>query len=197
MQARQYGDIFVSRLGYTGEDGYELSVDAAKAADVWKKLLAHKSVKPVGLAARDSLRLEMGYCLYGHDIDETTTPVEANLTWVMAKDLDGYTGSAVIKKQWAEGPQRKRVGIRLTGPGIARENSEIRNERDEKIGTLTSGGFSPTLKQAIGQGYVDAAYAAPGTKLFVNVRGRNIAAEAAPLSFVAAKTKSAKKPKAA
>jgi aminomethyltransferase len=197
MQARWYGDLFVSRLGYTGEDGFEISVAADKTRDVWDGLSGHKFVKPVGLAARDSLRLEMGYCLYGHDIDEATSPVEAGLTWVMGKEHDGYTGANVIRQQWREGPQRRRVGIRLTDKGIAREHSEIRNEAGEKIGELTSGGFSPTLKQAIGQGYVESAYAANGTKLFVNVRGRNIPAEVCPLSFVAAKTKSAKKPKAA
>jgi aminomethyltransferase len=197
MQARSYGDIFVSRLGYTGEDGFELGIAPEKTAEAWGKLLAHKAVKPVGLAARDSLRLEMGYCLYGHDIDETTSPVEACLSWVMAKDGDGYTGANIIREQRKSGVARKRVGIRLTDKGIARENSEIRNDKDEKIGMLTSGGFSPTLKEAIGQGYVETAYAENGTKLFVNVRGRNIAAEICPLSFVAAKTKSVKKAQAA
>jgi aminomethyltransferase len=197
MQARQYGDIFVSRLGYTGEDGFELSIAPQQAAEAWGRLLAHKAVKPVGLAARDSLRLEMGYCLYGHDIDETTSPLEAGLSWIMGKDRDGYPGANVIREQKKQGLARRRVGIRLTDKGIAREGSEIQDEAGQKIGTLTSGGFSPTLKQAIGQGYVDAAHAATGTKLFVNVRGRAIAAEVCPVSFVGAKTKSAKKPQAA
>lgn len=185
--------MFISRLGYTGEDGFEISVPNADAADLWRKLAAHESVKPVGLAARDSLRLEMGYCLYGHDIDETTSPVEADLSWIIGKDAKGYFGHERIAKEQANGAQRKRVGVRLTGQGVAREGAEIRNTEDQKIGTLTSGGYGPSLKQSVGQGYVETKYAKPGEKIFVNVRGRNIEAEVATLPFVQPKTKSAKK----
>lgn len=192
-----HGDIFVSRLGYTGEDGFEIAVHNNEAAALWSKLIAHPAVKPIGLAARDSLRLEMGYALYGHDIDEKTSPVEASMNWILNKERDGYFGSARIRKEQAEGPARKFVGIKLLEPGVARETSEIRNGSDQIVGALTSGGFSPTLKASIGQGYVSPDLAAPGTKLFVNVRGKNIAAEVVKLPHVAAKTKSAKKKEAA
>jgi aminomethyltransferase len=197
MAMRPHQDIFVSRLGYTGEDGFEIAVQNDKALGLWEKLLAHPAVKPIGLAARDSLRLEMGYALYGHDIDEKTSPVEASMNWILNKERDGYFGSARIRKEQAEGTAKKFVGIRLLEAGVAREDSEIRNGSDQKVGMLTGGGFSPTLKASIGQGYVSADQAAPGTKLFVNVRGKNIAAEVVRLPHVAAKTKSAKKKEAA
>lgn len=171
--------MFVSRLGYTGEDGFEISVPAADAETLWTKLLADPRVKPIGLAARDSLRLEMGYCLYGHDIDATTTPREADLEWVMAKD----------KIAAFPEPERKRVGIVLTGKGIAREGAEILNTSGEKIGVLTSGGFAPSLKQSIGQGYVPVAYAVIGTEILVNVRGNTIAAQVAAMPFMKPRTK--------
>lgn len=190
-------DVFVSRLGYTGEDGFEISLPEEKAADVWTALLGHKDVKPIGLAARDSLRLEMGYPLYGHDIDETTSPVEAGLNWIISKQTEGYYGYERIQKELGEGTPRVRAGLKLLDKGVAREGAEIRNENDEKIGMLTSGGFSPTLKESIGQGYIDPAYAAEGTKLFVNVRGRNIAAEITKMPFVPAQTKSMKRKEAA
>ncbi|PCK00622.1 MAG: glycine cleavage system protein T [Zetaproteobacteria bacterium] len=184
-------DAYICRLGYTGEDGFELSVPNDKAEAIWNKLLEHDAVEPIGLAARDSLRLEMGYCLYGHDIDDKTTPLEADLGWVMGKSNEGFIGADVILPQ-KSGTSRKRVGIRLTGKGIAREDAEIRNEQDEVIGVLSSGGFSPTLNVAIGQGYVPIDYAQVGTRVFINVRGRNIEAEIANMPFMPAKTKSMK-----
>lgn len=184
--------MFISRLGYTGEDGFEISVKNEDAQKLWNDLCAHEMVEPIGLAARDSLRLEMGYCLYGHDIDATTTPLEADLSWVMGKDNNGYIGAAHVGA-----PKRKRVGIKLLDKGVAREHAEIRNTNDEKIGELSSGGFSPSLQASIGQGYVPIEYADAGTKIFVNVRGRNIAAEIASMPFLPARTKSAKKQNAA
>lgn len=181
-------NMFISRVGYTGEDGFEISIKNEDAPALWEKLLAHDAVEPIGLAARDSLRLEMGYCLYGHDIDATTTPLEADLGWVMGKDNQGYIGADKINP-----PLKKRVGVKLTGKGIAREGAEIRNSADEVIGTLSSGGFSPSLECAIGQGYVPNAYSAVGTEIFVNVRGRNIEAEITDMPFKAARTKSMKK----
>ncbi len=186
-------DIYVSRLGYTGEDGFEIAVQNDSAANMARKLLAEEAVKPIGLAARDSLRLEMGYCLYGHDIDAETSPIEADLGWVTSKNNEGFIGADVVLKHKSEGTPKKRVGVRLTGKGVAREGAEIRNEADEIVGTLTSGGHSPSLGQSIGQGYVPADMAAPGTKIFVNVRGRNIAAEVAHMPFMPAQTKSMKK----
>ncbi len=188
------GDAFhVSRLGYTGEDGFELSIPAEKAEEVWRKLLAHDAVKPVGLAARDSLRLEMGYCLYGHDIDAQTSPVEAGLSWVMGRENDGFIGAAVILPQKESGPDRQRIGVRLLDKGIAREGAVILNEEGAEIGHMTSGSFSPTLQEAIGQGYVEKAYAEAGRKIFVEVRGRKIAAVLAAMPFMPARTKSMKK----
>lgn len=183
-------DLIISRLGYTGEDGFEISVPSGRAVDMWKKFLAHSLVKPIGLAARDSLRLEMGYPLYGHDINDQTTPLEADLGWVMGKGNAGYIGAPHILGKTLK---RKRVGVKLIDKGIAREGADIRNDKDEVIGALTSGGHSPTLKSSIGMGYVEAAYATPGTKIIVTVRGNNIAAEIAALPFIPARTKSAKK----
>jgi len=185
-------DIFISRLGYTGEDGFELSLPGDVGQRSWVEFLKHEAVEPIGLAARDSLRLEMGYCLYGHDIDDKTTPLEADLGWVMGKDNKSYIGADKVTE-----PKRKRVGIRILGKGVAREGAEIRTLDDKIIGSLSSGGFSPTLGQSIGQGYVPIEYASAGTKIYVNVRGRNIEAEIAKMPFVTAKTKSMKAVKAA
>lgn len=169
----------VSRLGYTGEDGFELSVPAADAPALWDTLLADDRVKPIGLAARDSLRLEMGYCLYGHDIDATTSPLEADLAWVMAKDRIADFAP----------PHRKRVGIVLLDKGIAREGADILNKEGIKIGVLSSGGFSPSLKYAVGQGYVPSEYAAEGTDVSVVVRGTPLPARVAKMPFVQPRTK--------
>ncbi|MEJ0009966.1 MAG: glycine cleavage system aminomethyltransferase GcvT [Alphaproteobacteria bacterium] len=180
--------VFVSRLGYTGEDGFEISISQDKAPALWSALLNNPDVLAIGLAARDSLRLEMGYPLYGHDLSEETTPVEAALSWVMSKGHDAFIGAKAIL---GVEPKHKRVGIRLTGAGIAREESPV-YVGEKKVGTLSSGGFSPTLKAAIGQGYIDSDYAKEGQAVEVEVRGRRIAAIIAPLSFVPAKTKAAK-----
>lgn len=174
--------MFISRLGYTGEDGFEISVPNEKAQALWDKLLSDDRVRPIGLAARDSLRLEMGYCLYGHDIDSTTTPREADLEWVMAKD----------KIPSFPEPIRKRVGIVLTDKGVAREGAEILNNEGQKIGVLSSGGYAPSLKQSIGQGYVPVKYAAQGTEVQVNVRGNLISAQIVTMPFLKPKTKAGK-----
>ena len=184
MRMLEYGPCYISRLGYTGEDGFEISVPEADVDSLWQKLLAHPSVKPIGLAARDSLRLEMGYCLYGHDINDETTPLEADLSWVMSKSNAGFIGAEHVKE-----PHKKRVGFRLLDKGIAREGAEIRTVRDEPIGIVTSGTFSPTLKQSIGQGYVPIDYAKEGTQLLVHVRGHNILAEITAMPFVQPKVK--------
>ena len=188
MSLMSHGDLYISRLGYTGEDGFELSIPNDETAEIWERLCAHDSVEPVGLAARDSLRLEMGYCLYGHDIDETTTPLEAGLGWVIGKKNDGFIGADHVLSQ-KSGVAKKRVGIKLTGKGIAREGAEIRNDQGDVIGALTSGGFSPSLGFSIGQGYVPVEYAVSGTEVFVTVRGRDIAAEVVKMPFMPAKTK--------
>lgn len=189
------GRCWVSRLGYTGEDGFEISMPEGDAVTAWNRLLEHKDVKAIGLAARDSLRLEMGYPLYGHDIDATTSPVEADSTWIMGKkDNKTFIGADRVFNELENGPPRKRVGVKITGKGVAREGAEVFDESGEKqIGILTSGGFSPTLKMAIGQAYIDTASALEGTKINVRVRGRDIEAEIAAMPFVQAKTKKAAK----
>lgn len=180
--------VFISRLGYTGEDGFEISIPADKSAAFWNALLANPDVKPIGLAARDSLRLEMGYPLYGHDLTEETTPVEAALSWVMTKNHQGYFGAGVLAPQLASGAAKKRVGVKLLESGIAREGAEI-YANGERVGVLTSGGYSPSLKVAIGQGYVTSDFAQEGAKVEVDVRGRKIPAVIHALSFMPAQTK--------
>ncbi|MDH5721977.1 MAG: glycine cleavage system aminomethyltransferase GcvT [Alphaproteobacteria bacterium] len=193
LWAQDDNKLFISRLGYTGEDGFELSVPDADAEHLWNNLLSHEDVQPIGLAARDSLRLEMGYCLYGHDIDATTSPLEADLGWVMGKDNTGFIGTDVVLKQKAEGITRKRVGIKLLDKGVAREGAEVQLEDGAKIGELCSGGFSPTLGYSIGQAYLPIAYVNERQKIIVNVRGRAIKAEVAKMPFLAPKTKTTQK----
>ena len=190
MKAMEKDDLLVSRLGYTGEDGFEISLPKEKTQGLWQSLLNQKEVKPVGLAARDSLRLEMGYCLYGHDIDEQTSLLEAGLGWVIGKGNMGFIGAEQV---FGQALAHHRVGVRLLEPGVAREGAEIRDSDDKKIGELTSGGFSPSLKQSIGQGYIESSMANVGQKVFVNVRGRNIAAEVVKMPFVPPRTKAKKK----
>ncbi len=189
MRYMEDGDYFISRLGYTGEDGFEISMPNDQAAEVWNKLSALESVAPVGLAARDSLRLEMGYPLYGHDIDATTSPVEADVTWVMGKKQNTtFIGAERVLNELENGASRKRVGIKLTGRGVAREGAEIFDkDGSTQLGTLTSGGFAPTLQAAIGQGYVSQGNI--GDAVIVRVRGRDIEAEIADIPFVQARTK--------
>lgn len=175
------------RSGYTGEDGYEISVPNASAEKVAKALLAAPGVQPIGLGARDSLRLEAGLCLYGADIDTTTSPVEAGLAWVIGKrrrEQGGFPGAARIQKELKEGPARKRVGIRPLGRAPARAHTEIQDAGGKKIGEITSGGFGPSFNAPVAMGYVDAALAKAGTALNLIVRGAALPAEVAPLPFV-------------
>ncbi len=197
MRYMEFGPCWVSRLGYTGEDGFEISMPSAHAETAWNRLCAHADVKPVGLAARDSLRLEMGYPLYGHDINADTSPLEADLNWIMDKTRTNYIGADKIQPHIQNGPPRRRLGIKLTGKGIAREGAEIFAKSGQKLGDLTSGGFSPTLNEAIGQGYIDTKLGKMGDEVLVRVRGRDIEAVIAPLPFVKPKTKAAQKQKAA
>ncbi|WP_029060203.1 glycine cleavage system aminomethyltransferase GcvT [Stappia stellulata] len=179
--------VHVSRSGYTGEDGYELSVPAGAAEAIARALLADERVAPIGLGARDSLRLEAGLCLYGHDIDETTSPVEGAITFVLQKrrkEAGDFPGAKRILDELANGPSRVRVGLTLEGRAPAREGAEIRNAEGQTIGTLTSGGFSPTLGAPIAMGYVDPENAAAGTKLTLVVRNRELPATVADMPFV-------------
>jgi aminomethyltransferase len=180
-------DCFVSRAGYTGEDGYEISVPADAAEELARALLAHEDVEPIGLGARDTLRLEAGLCLYGHDIDTTTTPIEAALTWTIAKsrrESGGFPGAEVILGQIRDGAPRKRVGIQPEGRAPAREGTVIAAKDGTEIGRVTSGGFGPSLDGPLATGYVTADHAKIGTALDVVVRGKAMPAHVARLPFV-------------
>jgi aminomethyltransferase len=179
-------DCHVSRSGYTGEDGFEISVAASDAPKLWDLLLRSDDLKPIGLGARDSLRLEAGLCLYGHDIDETTSPVEAGLTWSIQKRRrieGGFPGAKRIQDELANGPKRKRVGIKPDGKAPAREGTEILALLGDKIGIVTSGGFGPSVNGPIAMGYVAADYAETGTPVNLMVRGKALSATVAPMPF--------------
>ena len=178
----------VSRSGYTGEDGFEISLPAGQAARLTEALLAEPEVQPIGLGARDSLRLEAGLCLYGHDIDETTSPVEAGLAWSIGKRRraeGGFCGADRILAELADGPARRRVGIRPEGRAPAREGAVIQSTDGSPLGTVTSGGFGPTVGAPVAMGYVTREAAKIDTPLDLMVRGKPIPARVAKLPFVA------------
>ncbi len=180
-------DLIVSRSGYTGEDGYEISVPAEAADDVWNVLLSNPQVKPIGLGARDSLRLEAGMPLYGHDLDETVSPVEAGLTFAINKnrrEQRDFPGAARIVKELAEGPPRVCVALKVLEGAPAREGAEIADAAGKVIGVVTSGGFSPVLKQGIAIGFVAGPKPEPGAILNVIVRGKPQRAEVVKSPFV-------------
>jgi aminomethyltransferase len=177
---------FLSRSGYTGEDGFEISLEADKAEAFARCLLADRRVAPIGLGARDSLRLEAGLCLYGHELDESLDPIEAGLAWSIQKRRrieGGFPGAARIQKGLSEGPTRKRVGLRPDGRAPAREGAEIVDAAGAALGVVTSGGFGPSVGAPIAMGYVASAAAAPGAALSLVVRGKPLAARVAPLPF--------------
>jgi aminomethyltransferase len=179
--------LHVSRSGYTGEDGFEISVKKDKVQALWSTLLENEAVKPIGLGARDSLRLEGGLCLYGHDIDTTTTPVEAGLSWSIQKRRrleGGFPGASVLQKQWAEGTSRLRVGILPEGRAPAREGTVVKALDGAVIGTITSGGFGPSVNGPIAMGYVNRRFAEPGTPVLLEVRGKDLPAKTVSLPFV-------------
>jgi aminomethyltransferase len=179
-------DCHVSRSGYTGEDGYEISCGAADAAGLWRSLCESPEVKPIGLGARDSLRLEAGLCLYGHDIDPTTSPVEAGLNWSIQKrrrEEGGFPGAERIQREFKEGPARRRVGLRPEGRAPAREGTVITTPDGRSVGIVTSGGFGPTVNGPVAMGYVEREAAAPGTSLHLIVRGKSLAATVVELPF--------------
>ncbi len=179
--------LIVTRSGYTGEDGYEVSVPADAAQALAKRLLDEDEVKPIGLGARDSLRLEAGLCLYGSDIDTGTTPVEADIAFVLGKrrrEAADFPGAERILKQWADGPARKRVGIVLDGKAPARAHTEIVDDAGAVIGEVTSGTVGPTAGVPVAMGYVDAAHAEPGTAIGLKVRGKTLTGTVRPMPFV-------------
>ncbi len=181
-------ECIVSRSGYTGEDGFEISVPPAQAAVLADRLLAETEVVPAGLGARDSLRLEAGLCLYGNDIDETTSPIDAALTWAISKrrkmDWD-FMGGTAIRARLDEGPARRRVGIRPDGRAPAREHTVIMSaDGNQPVGIVTSGGFGPTLNGPMAMGYVHRDLSDDGSKISLMVRGKPMPATVVPLPFV-------------
>ncbi len=180
-------DAIVGRTGYTGEDGFEISIAGSDTEKLARALLADPDVLPIGLGARDSLRVEAGLCLYGHDIDETTNPAEAGLIWAIGKRRKlekGFPAADKIMAGVLNGTARKRVGIRPDGRAPARDGTEIADKSGRVIGTITSGGFGPSLNAPIAMGYVETAFAADDTEIDLIVRGKALPARIAPMPFV-------------
>jgi aminomethyltransferase len=186
-------DCFVSRSGYTGEDGFEISVPAEHADALAKTLLENSDVMPIGLGARDSLRLEAGLCLYGHDIDTTTTPVEGALEWSLQKSRrtggarpGGFPGAEQILAQLEKGAPRRRVGLKPEGRAPVREGAALFADAtsSEQIGAVTSGGFGPSLNAPVAMGYLPTALAASSGRVFAELRGQRLPLQTAPMPFV-------------
>ncbi|MGI3170341.1 glycine cleavage system aminomethyltransferase GcvT [Pseudooceanicola sp. C21-150M6] len=191
-------ECWISRSGYTGEDGYEISVPVSAAGDLARALLADDTVLPIGLGARDSLRLEAGLCLYGHDIDTSTSPVEAALTWAIQKvrrpggdRAGGYPGAARIEAELKDGPKRRRTGLKPQGRAPMREGVPLfaTDDSTAQIGAITSGAFGPTVQGPVAMGYVPVDMAAPGSTLSAELRGKRAAIDTAPLPFTPANFK--------
>lgn len=180
------GAVMITRGGYTGEDGFEIALPNAKAEKFMDALLAQPGVQPAGLGARDTLRLEAGLCLYGHELDETISPVEAALNWVIAparRQTADFPGAARIMQELQHGPKQRRFGLLLAGKAIAREGAEVLNMGGEIIGSVCSGGYSPTLDTAIAMGYLRPGTAL-GAAVQVMLRGRGLPAKIVKLPFV-------------
>jgi glycine cleavage system T protein (aminomethyltransferase) len=186
-------DCLVSRSGYTGEDGFEISVLADAAEDFASKLLVDENVLPIGLGARDSLRLEAGLCLYGHDLDTSTTPVDGALEWSIQKSrriggarAGGFLGADVILTQFDQGAPRRRVGLKAEGRAPVREGTALFADAvsSEPIGTVTSGGFGPSLNAPVAMGYLPSKFAATDSLVFAELRGQRLAVKVAPMPFV-------------
>jgi aminomethyltransferase len=183
----QQQKLWISRSGYTGEDGFEISVPAGAAADLADAITAHELVKPIGLGARDSLRLEAGLPLYGHDLDEKTTPVMAGLTFAINKRRraeGGFAGAMRILAELENGPIEKRVGFEIDGRQPVREGALVLDGEGNEVGRITSGGFSPSLQRPIAMGYVAAHLAEPSTALKLEQRGKLFEARVTPMPFV-------------
>lgn len=193
-----YGEVWLSRAGYTGEDGYEISVTNDRLEELARALLAHEAVAPIGLGARDSLRLESGLCLYGNELDSETTPVEANLNWAIQKVRrsggereGGFPGADVILPQMVSGAARIRVGLSPEGRAPMREGTQLYSDETSEtaIGSITSGAFGPTIGAAMAMGYVPTELAAVGTTVYGEVRGKRLPATVAALPFTPANFK--------
>ncbi|WP_113439648.1 glycine cleavage system aminomethyltransferase GcvT [Rhizobium cremeum] len=186
-------DCIVSRSGYSGEDGFEISVPADRAVEIAKALIDHPECEPIGLGARDSLRLEAGLCLYGNDIDTTTSPVEAGLEWAIQKTRrkggereGGFPGASRILAELENGTARRRVGLKPQGKAPVRPPSDLFSDSEGKnrIGHVTSGGFGPSVESPVAMGYVPAELAEPGAELFAEVRGKYLPVTVAALPFI-------------
>ena len=178
-------NVIVSATGYTGSGGFEIYFENKDAEHIWNAIFKageQFGIKPIGLAARDTLRLEMGFCLYGNDINDTTSPIEAGLGWI-TKFTKDFTNSAALKKQKEEGVSKKLVAFEVVEKAVPRHDYEIVNEAGENIGVVTSGTMSPSLKKGIGMGYVKTAYAKLGTEIFIQIRNKAIPAVVVKLPF--------------
>jgi aminomethyltransferase len=179
-------NVIMSNTGYTGAGGFEIYVNKQHAEKVWNKIFEagkNENIKPIGLGARDTLRLEMGFCLYGNDIDDTTSPLEAGLGWI-TKFTKDFTNSAQLKKQKEEGVKKKLVGFKMIDKGIPRHDYQIKDSAGQVIGKVTSGTQSPLLSQGIGLGYVTIQHANPGSEIFIDVRGKNLKAQVSKLPLI-------------
>lgn len=179
-------DVIMSNTGYTGAGGFEIYVHKTKAEKIWKAIFeagAPEGIKPIGLGARDTLRLEMGFCLYGNDIDDTTSPLEGGLGWI-TKFTKSFTNSEALKKQKETGVSRKLVGFKMIDKGFPRHDYALKNAAGENIGKVTSGTISPVLGIGIGMGYVTSVHAQPGSEIFVDVRGKALKAEVSKVPFI-------------
>ena len=179
-------NVIMSNTGYTGAGGFEIYVNKQHAEKVWNKIFEagkNENIKPIGLGARDTLRLEMGFCLYGNDIDDTTSPLEAGLGWI-TKFTKDFTNSAQLKKQKEEGVKKKLVGFKMIDKGIPRHDYQIKDSSGQIIGKVTSGTQSPLLSQGIGLGYVTTQHASPGTEIFIDVRGKSLKAQVSKLPLI-------------
>ena len=187
-KAARFADVetFISRSGYTGEDGFEISLAATQAERLVRLLLSEPDVAPIGLGARDSLRLEAGLCLYGHELNETVDPVEASLAWSIGKRRrveGGFPGAPRVQLALARGPKRRRIGLRPDGRAPAREGTEIVTTAGAPIGVITSGGFGPSVGAPIAMGFVERSHADAGTPVGLIVRGRTLSARVVALPF--------------
>ena len=179
------GNAIISTTGYTGSGGFEIYVDNADAEKLWDQVMAagvDLGIKPAGLAARDTLRLEIGFCLYGNDIDDETSPIEAGLGWI-TKFTKDFVNSEALKKQKENGVERKLVGFELNERGIPRKDYPVTNGSGEHIGKVTSGTMSPSLNKAVGLAYAPVALSAPGSSIFIEIRGKLIPATVVELPF--------------
>lgn len=181
-------DVIISATGYTGAGGFELYFDKAYAPQMWEAIFQAGQpygLKPVGLGARDTLRLEMGYCLYGNDIDDTTSPIEAGLSWIVKfAPYKNFIDKDILLYQQKNGVNRKRVGFKMIDKGIPRHDYPIKNSQGEEIGKVTSGTLSPLLREGIGMGYVATAFAQTGQEIFIEIREKMLKAQVVDMPFV-------------